>query len=116
MKINTDNCPPTEYSEQFIQGMINRMSMSYLKYGRISDAYPSKVSALESLKLRIKKYLESGNKEHLMDAANFLMIEFICPEVEDAYFKAEDSNKSPGRVWHGEYNPSSRANNDEYDK
>lgn len=31
-----------------------------------------------------------------MDIRNFAMIEFMHPAIEGAYFKAEDSDKSPG--------------------
>lgn len=87
-----------EYSPDFFDGMKNRMLMSYHKYGPIKDAYPHKVNALESLSQRINKYLETGNTEWLIDAANFCMIEFMLPSHPKAYFKATDSNESPGRA------------------
>ncbi len=34
--------------------------------------------------------------EYLVDIRNFAMIEFMHPAIEGAYFKAEDSDKSPG--------------------
>jgi len=37
-----------------------------------------------------------GNREYLMDAANGLMIEFECPQMPDAYFKATDDQGSTG--------------------
>jgi hypothetical protein len=45
-----------------------------------------------------------------MDAANFAMIEFMRPRREGARFEPTDSAGSPGRVWHGEVDPSQRRN------
>jgi hypothetical protein len=96
--IKTENIPPSEYSEQFINGMLTRMAVSFSKYGVVKDAYPHKVNALESLHKRLDKYLTDGNTEWLMDAANFLMIEFMYPSHPNAHFKSTDSNESPGRA------------------
>jgi hypothetical protein len=101
--------PETEFSNFFVQGMANRMAVSYHKYGPVSEAYPEKVDAIESLKTRLKLYLEGGeikgqkiapgNTEYLIDAANFAMIEFMHPKHPKAFFKVTDSDGSPGRVW-----------------
>lgn len=72
MKIN-HTCPKSEYSNTFIEGMLNRMEISYSKYGALKEAYPLKVSAIKSLELRLKKYKETGNLEHLIDAANYCL-------------------------------------------
>lgn len=112
--------PNTEYSETFLQGMVNRMSMSFLKYGAVAEGYPKKVNAIHSLLLRLRAYLgheafntaminasmaedvrhrrTEGNTEYLMDAANFAMIEFMHPSIEGATFEATDSDGSTGRV------------------
>lgn len=112
--------PETEWSWHFLQGMVNRMSMSFLKYGAIATAYPKKVNAVESLLLRLKAYLgtevfleacskvmaapdirhrrTTGNTEYLMDAANFAMIEFMHPALPDAFYEPTDSDGSTGRV------------------
>ncbi len=87
-----------EVSPMFLQGMGNRMTVSFFKYGPLADAYPTKVSALTSLQTRIAKYLETGNTEFLIDAANFAMIEFMQPSLPGAYFVGTDSDASPGRV------------------
>lgn len=68
-----DGVPLSEYSVQFLQGMVNRMAVSYHKYGKVSDAYPIHVDAIESLRKRLLKYKETGNTEWLMDVANFCL-------------------------------------------
>lgn len=94
-----DNAPRTEFSLPFVQGMLDRMLISFFKYGPVADAYPDKVNALESLKLRLQKYEETGNTEYLIDASNFAMIEFMRPRHPAAFYKPTDSDQSPGRVW-----------------
>lgn len=90
--------PASEFSDSFVQGMFDRMAVSFFKYGKVADAYPHKVDALASLRLRLEKYAETGNTEYLMDVANFAMIEFMRPRHPGAFFKSTDSDGSPGRT------------------
>ena len=104
-----DKVPMTEFSLEFVQGMADRMIASYFKYGSAKDAYPQKVDAVKTGQNHIKLYQEggevkgnqvpSGNKELLIDAANYDMIEFLYPRNPDAYFKATDKSGSIGRAW-----------------
>jgi hypothetical protein len=47
---------------------------------------------------RIELYKQTGNKEHLVDAANFLRIEYKYPKHPKAHFRGTDSRESPGLV------------------
>ena len=51
-----------------------------------------------SAMLNIEKYKRTGNTEYLCDAANYLMFEFMHPQVEGAKFEATDSGGSAGIV------------------
>lgn len=93
-------CPSSEFSEDFVGGMRNRMAVSFHKYGAVRDAFPHKVNALKSLARYLSKYEETGNTEYLMDVANYAMIEFMLPAHESAHFAPTDSTGSPGRKWH----------------
>ena len=104
--------PDTEYSMEFLQGMVNRMIVYFHKYGKVSDAYPAKVDALASLQKRLDKYAEDGNLEWLMDVANFAMIEFMRPRHKLAHFRATDSHESPGRKFHKQKTFTQAANTD----
>ncbi len=86
-----------ECSEEFFEGMKNRMVVSFYKYGRAEEAYPDKVDAVGSLMDRLRKYASDGNTEWLMDVANFAMIEFMHPRHPEAHFEGTDSDASPGR-------------------
>lgn len=87
----------TEFSEPFVQHMRDRMVMSFYKYGPLAIAYPEKVDAVGSLTERLRMYAETGNTEYLVDAANFAMIEFMCPRHPKAFFEGTDDDGSPGR-------------------
>lgn len=96
--LDENQVPATEFSVPFLQGMINRMGVSFYKYGPIAKAFPHDISALRSLEQRLEEYRKTGNTEFLVDAANFAMIEFLRPSVEGAHFTPTDSDQSPGRT------------------
>lgn len=105
-----DKVPLSEFSKQFLQGMLDRMAMSWFGYGNLKDAYPRKVSAIKSLERRLGKYEETGNTEFLMDVSNYSMIEFMHPAHPKAHYEPTDSKEKKGRMWHGEIDPSKRGN------
>ena len=128
--------PDSEFSIHFAQGMVDRMGVSFFKYGLVKEAYPEKLDAVGSAFMRILRYLgparfinatnaalaaipasegsphrrEHGNTEYLMDAANFLMIEFMHPRHPDAHFRSTDSDESPGRMSTGGANVGNESN------
>ena len=94
-----DEILKSEYSLEFDRLRKNRMVVSYFKYGVLKENYGQKlVNAVKNIEKRLELYRETGNTEHLVDVANFAMIEFMFPEHEKAHFKATDSDKSPGLV------------------
>ena len=97
----TSKVPESEFSNKFAEGMYNRMATSFFKYGKVKEAYPHKVDAIECLKVRLDNYQKTGNTEWLMDVANFAMIEYMHPKHPKAHFIATDSDDSPGRVANG---------------
>lgn len=88
-----------EYSERFDELRKNRVQTSYYKYGSARKNFSTgNVNALETMKLCVEKYKETGNTEFLVDAGNYLMFEFMYPQHEKAYFRATDSSESAGIV------------------
>ena len=98
MKKTIEEILETEYDLELDEYRKNAMTTSYYKYGKVSDNYPDNIDALQSMQKRIKKYMQTGNKEFLADAMNFIMIEFMYPKNKEAYFKPTDSEESPGVV------------------
>lgn len=83
----------TEYSEKFDEIRQNMMIMSYYKYGPLKDNYGNYkcMNAIDNLKIRLQKYIDTGNTEYLADVANFAMIEFMNPQIEGASYKPTDN-------------------------
>lgn len=89
-----------EYSERFDQLRANRVKTSYHKYGTATVNFGQKlVDTLESANMCVEKYKATGNTEYLCDAANYIMFEFMYPQVSGAYFKATESKDSAGVAW-----------------
>lgn len=88
-----------EYSDRFDQLRKNRVEVSYYKYGPARANFASgNVQAIPTMQRCIEKYNSTGNTEYLLDAANYLMFEFMFPQVPGAYFRATDSKESAGIV------------------
>lgn len=88
-----------EYSDRFDQLRRNRVEVSYYKYGPARANFASgNVQAIPTMQRCIDKYNATGNTEYLLDAANYLMFEFMFPQVPGAYFLATDSKESAGIV------------------
>lgn len=85
-------------NQEFLQGMVDRMAVSYFKYGAVTAEAIAKRNMIETIQLRFDTYLKDHNTEWLMDVANFCMIEFMCPSFVDSHFKPTDSIESPGYV------------------
>jgi hypothetical protein len=88
--------PETEYSVEFLQGMVNRMGVSYYKYGLVADAV-GHIDFLANIQRRVDEYVRTGNTEFLMDAGNFAMMEFMHPSVAGAHYRPTDSDEAPPR-------------------
>jgi hypothetical protein len=93
----------TEFSEEAIQLMRNRMATSYFKYGRVIDAQRGTkdkppIDNKANIQKRLSMYYETGNKEWLIDAMNLMMMEYMYPQQPGAHFRATDSHESPGMI------------------
>ena len=87
-----------DFSEDFFAKMKGSMLQSHYKYGWVSDTYPELADAIACLKQRLELYEKDGNIDHLVDVANFAMIESMYPRHPNAHFERLSSDKSPGLV------------------
>lgn len=88
-----------EYSERFDQLRKNRVKTSFYKYGPAKKNFQTgNVQALPTMERCIEKYNSTGNTEYLVDAANYLMFEFMYLQHPNAHFKSTDSKDSAGIV------------------
>lgn len=103
-----------EYSEEFDNLRRNRVEMSFYKYGPARKNFVTgNVQALPTMELCVKKYQATGNREYLVDAANYLMFEFMFPQHPKPHFRATNSEESAGIVGMS-VNEMERFKNDSY--
>ena len=82
----------SQWSDQFITYMRNRMIVGAYRYGMIRDENQPKYDNIGSLIERAALYLESGNQEHLVDIANLALVEYIsgCCHLAPHFFSTDD--------------------------
>lgn len=86
----------TEYSTAFDEKRKGLIEQSYYKYGPARMNFANgNVDAIESLKMCLAKFEETGNLEYLCDVANYAMFRFMFPQ-QGEYFKHTNSDESAG--------------------
>ena len=83
------------WSTVFIRAMKARAYHGYHRYGS-AKLHAQLTDMFENAEIRLAKYKETGNTEMLVDAANFLMFEFMYPKHKQAHFRPLNSDESPG--------------------
>jgi hypothetical protein len=92
-----------QWSDTFEAYMRNRMVVGGYRYGRIQDPQSGVYDNIGSLIDRAKAYLEDGNQEHLVDAANLAMVEFMrgsC-HANPHWSPTDDGSHTPEAVVNG---------------
>lgn len=73
-----------------IELMRNRLVVGSYRYQQRRNT-GIRFNHIESIKARLEQYMDTGNQEHLIDAANLCLVEFTYPDCHpEPYFKAED--------------------------
>lgn len=86
----------TEYSTAFDEKRKGLIEQSYYKYGPARMNFANgNVDAIESLKMCLAKFEETGNLEYLCDVANYAMFRFMFPQ-QGEYFEHTNSDESAG--------------------
>lgn len=90
-KPDLDSLLVSEWCPEFETARRYRMVMGALRYGLLAD--PGKWAGydlLGGMRRKLEVYHRTGNTEALVDAANYLMLEFMRPSHPHAHFRAED--------------------------
>jgi len=83
----------TEWFPEFIKLMRNRMLMGAFRYGRMDRQDLRSYDLPAEAKKRINRYIETGNTENLVDAANMLGIEFKKGHHPNKHFESVDDGE-----------------------
>jgi hypothetical protein len=83
----------TEWSPEFERLMRNRLLMGRFRYGKMDDPAKGNFDCIKSAIQRLTKYLETGNKELLVDASNLCLVEFVHCRHPNAHFSATDDGE-----------------------
>ena len=83
----------SEWSPEFEQLMRHRLLMGAFRYGKLHAIGKAKYDRPSDIIRRIKDYIETGNVENLVDAANLCLLEFEEGEHSRRHFRTQDDSK-----------------------
>lgn len=81
------------WSPEFETLMRNRLLVGAFRYGLLNEEGKPAFDSVGSAIKRLELYLETGNTEHLVDAANLCLVEFVEGKHPKKHFKAEDDGE-----------------------
>jgi len=87
-----DTLRTTEWCPEFEQLCRNRLVMGAFRYGQFNDPDKWKYDHIRGAEKKLAAYRDTGNLEHLVDVANYALLEFARPSHPQAYFRAEDDH------------------------
>lgn len=79
-----------QWSDDFEQLMKNRLMMGALRYGGMQKPCNGAEFNTDQIVARVSRYIKTGNAEHLVDVANFALVEFVQKLHPNYHFKAID--------------------------
>jgi hypothetical protein len=87
----------TEWCHEFEELRRNRMIIGAFRYGLLASpekwgSPTCKYDLLGGLEKKVAEYRNTGNLEALVDAGNYLMLEFMHPSHESARFDPKDDH------------------------
>ena len=91
--VDIENMGITEWDVEFEQLMKNRLLMGAMRYGKMRQDKKIQYNRVSSTIKRLNKYRADGNKEHLVDAANLCLMEFVECHHPKAHFSAIDDGE-----------------------
>ncbi len=92
-KQSLDSCvrDQCEWSKRFMTLMIHRLTFGRYRYGdRKNESVRKQLNYLKSATDRLMLYNQTGNTEHLIDAANLILLEFRFGYHKTKHFKSID--------------------------
>lgn len=82
-----------DFKPKFVEHMVNAMLMSHFKYGWVKDKPSSHYKMLSGFEE--KAYHKDGNDEHLVNIANYAMMQYMTDDTRPDYISiAADAMRS----------------------
>lgn len=81
-QMQLDELQRTEWSPAFERLMRNRLLMGAFRYGRLHEPHAAHDNVRSAI-ARLRRYLDDGNQEHLVDAANLCLVEYVRGECHE---------------------------------
>jgi hypothetical protein len=96
-KAKLDALTKSEWSSSFETLMRNRLIMGALRYGTIAEnqrkANQKRWDVIGAIANKVRLYEETGNTEHLVDAANYCLLTFLRdPHPNKNFTPLDDTN------------------------
>lgn len=111
-RANLARLEQTEWSTKFERYMRARLVMGALRYGTLAEndkpGNQDRWDVKTAIDKKVEAYEATGNTEHLVDAANYLMLVFIRDPHPNKHFAASDAEsfhcpqKAPEYDWRAE--------------
>lgn len=93
-----DRVEPVQFNKLFLQRMLNNVAIGRYRYGLNDRKSGTPRQWIKRARAELRAYTRSGNWEHLVNAANYLMCETISPEHRKHHFKHETKSASRDSV------------------
>jgi hypothetical protein len=93
-----DDLRISEWSREFERLMRNRLLVGRFRYGLMQRTDALNYDRIGSALIRLRAYQECGNLEHLVDAANLMLLEFEHGSHQERHFMASDDGEHVERV------------------
>lgn len=77
-----------QWDIEFEKMMHNRLIMGAIRYGGLN--VDNKYDIIKTMFGKLSKYKDTGNKEFLVDIANYALIEFHNPQHPNAHLESKD--------------------------
>lgn len=72
--------------------------MGRYRYAKMNSPDKGGYDCVGSAMKRLQLYVETGNQEHLVDAANLCLVEFVAGDHPDKHFEAADDGEHVARA------------------
>lgn len=91
----------SEWSTRFETLMRNRLLMGAFRYGKLHEPGKPTFDRVEYMKVKLDRYVETGNIEALVDVANLALLEFEEGQHPKRHFESLDDTSEHAKPIRG---------------